>query len=107
MAIPVVVQLGHAGRKAASRAPWLGGQQIPLSEGGWPGLAPSAVAIKDGEVAPMALDQQGKRLLVAVTYAGHQGLISRFVGHQWAGVQGVPVCPPICPLCCIIWVFIC
>jgi NADPH2 dehydrogenase len=57
--IPVVVQLGHAGRKAASRAPWLGGQQIPLSEGGWPGLAPSAVAIKDGEVAPMALDQQG------------------------------------------------
>jgi len=57
--IPVVVQLAHAGRKASSRAPWLGGQQIPESEGGWLGLAPSAVPIKDGEVAPNALDQGG------------------------------------------------
>ena len=57
--IPVVVQLAHAGRKASSRAPWLGGQQIPESEGGWLGLAPSAVPIKDGEVAPSALDQGG------------------------------------------------
>ncbi len=57
--IPVVVQLAHAGRKASSRAPWLGGQQIPESEGGWLGLAPSAVPIKDGEVAPAALDQAG------------------------------------------------
>ncbi len=57
--IPVVVQLAHAGRKASSRAPWQGGQQIPVSEGGWLGLAPSAVPIKDGEVAPTALDQAG------------------------------------------------
>ncbi len=57
--IPVVVQLAHAGRKASSRAPWLGGQQIPESEGGWLGQAPSAVPIKDGEVAPTALDQGG------------------------------------------------
>ena len=57
--IAVVVQLAHAGRKASSRAPWLGGQQIPESEGGWLGLAPSAVPIKDGEVAPTALDQGG------------------------------------------------
>lgn len=57
--IPVVAQLAHAGRKASSRAPWLGGQQIPVSEGGWLGLAPSAVPIKDGEVAPTALDQGG------------------------------------------------
>lgn len=57
--IPVVVQLAHAGRKASSRAPWLGGQQIPESEGGWLGQAPSAVPIKDGEVAPTALEQAG------------------------------------------------
>ncbi len=54
--IPVVVQLSHAGRKASSRAPWEGGQQIPLSEGGWLAHAPSPVPIKDGEVAPVALD---------------------------------------------------
>ena len=57
--IPIVVQLGHAGRKAASRAPWDGGQQIAVSDGGWPAHAPSAVPIKDGEVAPVALDAAG------------------------------------------------
>ncbi|MEO8543864.1 MAG: NADH:flavin oxidoreductase/NADH oxidase [Burkholderiaceae bacterium] len=55
----VVVQLAHAGRKAASRAPWDGGQQIPVSEGGWLAHAPSAVPIKDGEVPPLALDSAG------------------------------------------------
>jgi 2,4-dienoyl-CoA reductase-like NADH-dependent reductase (Old Yellow Enzyme family) len=55
----VVVQLGHAGRKASSRAPWEGGQQIPVAEGGWLGHGPSAVPIKDGEVPPRALDEAG------------------------------------------------
>ena len=57
--IPVVVQLAHAGRKASSRAPWEGGQQIPVSDGGWLAHAPSAVAIKAGEVPPLALDARG------------------------------------------------
>ena len=57
--IPVVVQLGHAGRKASSRAPWDGGQQIPACEGGWLAHAPSAVPIKDGELPPLALDIAG------------------------------------------------
>ena len=41
--IPIVVQLAHAGRKASSRAPWDGGQQIAVSDGGWLAHAPSAV----------------------------------------------------------------
>src|ERR1051326_128547 len=37
----VAMQLAHAGRKASSARPWDGGQQIPISEGGWPAVAPS------------------------------------------------------------------
>ena len=57
--IAVVVQLAHAGRKASSHAPWDGGQQVPLAQGGWLAHAPSAVPQKDGELAPQALDAAG------------------------------------------------
>ncbi|MBO4225536.1 NADH:flavin oxidoreductase/NADH oxidase [Bradyrhizobium neotropicale] len=55
----VAMQLAHAGRKGSSHRPWDGGQLIPLSEGGWRTVAPSAVAHKEGEAAPLALDEAG------------------------------------------------
>ena len=55
----VILQLGHAGRKASSHTPWEGGQLIPLSDGGWVTHAPSALAHKDGEALPLALDRAG------------------------------------------------
>jgi len=55
----VAVQLAHAGRKGSSHTPWDGGQQIPLSEGGWQTEGPSAVPHKEGELAPLALDALG------------------------------------------------
>lgn len=57
--ISVVTQLAHAGRKASSHLPWEGGQQLPLAKGGWVAHAPSALAQKDGEQAPAALDKAG------------------------------------------------
>jgi 2,4-dienoyl-CoA reductase-like NADH-dependent reductase (Old Yellow Enzyme family) len=55
--IPVAVQLAHAGRKASSRAPWLGGRQVPIGEpGGWQAVAPSALAHGANEQPPAALD---------------------------------------------------
>ena len=57
--IPVAMQIAHAGRKSSSHAPWDGGQQIPVSEGGWIANAPSALPQKDGEVAPVAFDDAG------------------------------------------------
>lgn len=58
--IPVAVQLGHAGRKGSSRAPWEGGSQIrPGEPDGWKTVAPSAVPHADGEDAPAALDRAG------------------------------------------------
>ena len=59
--IAVAMQLAHAGRKASSHRPWQGGQQIPLSEGGWLAEGPSALPHKDGELAPHALDEAGLR----------------------------------------------
>src|ERR1043165_7811380 len=52
----VAMQLAHAGRKASSHVPWAGGQQIPLSQGGWQAEAPSALPHKEGERPPLALD---------------------------------------------------
>jgi NADPH2 dehydrogenase len=55
----VAMQLAHAGRKASSARPWDGGQLIPLSDGGWQTVAPSALPHKEGEAAPTALDAAG------------------------------------------------
>lgn len=49
------VQLAHAGRKGSTSAPWLGGNPISLSEGGWEPVAPSAVPFNTGFAIPKAL----------------------------------------------------
>ncbi len=58
-AMPIGVQLGHAGRKSSSQAPWDGGQQLPPAEGGWVGDSASPEPVKPGETPPAALDDAG------------------------------------------------
>jgi len=56
-AIPIAIQLAHAGRKASVRVPWEGGQSIASSEqGGWQTVAPSALPFAANDVPPLALD---------------------------------------------------
>ena len=55
----IAIQLAHAGRKASSARPWEGGQLIPLAQGGWQPVGPSAVPQKDDEAPPLALDEAG------------------------------------------------
>jgi 2,4-dienoyl-CoA reductase-like NADH-dependent reductase (Old Yellow Enzyme family) len=57
--IAVAMQLAHAGRKGSSHTPWDGGQQIPISQGGWVAEGPSAIPHKEGEAPPLALDAAG------------------------------------------------
>lgn len=38
------VQLSHAGRKSSTFAPWRGKNSVPTEQGGWPAVAPSAIA---------------------------------------------------------------
>ena len=58
-AMPLAIQLAHAGRKASSEVPWRGGQLIARDQGGWWPEAPSALPHADGEAAPQALDEAG------------------------------------------------
>lgn len=48
----VGMQLAHAGRKASTAAPWLGGKPIPVEEGGWTPVGPSAVPFDKGYNVP-------------------------------------------------------
>ncbi len=57
--MPVAIQLGHAGRKASSHAPWDGGQCLAPAEGAWQTVAPSALSHAPGEPPPLALDAAG------------------------------------------------
>ena len=55
----IAVQLGHAGPKGSTNAPWQGdGADRPLAAGNWPLLAASALPYLDGGPAPRAMDRQ-------------------------------------------------
>lgn len=61
-AMPVAIQLGHAGRKGSSAVPWRGGQLVAADDaarGGWQTVAPSALPHAEGEAPPEALDEAG------------------------------------------------
>ena len=58
-AMPVCLQVGHAGRKASSEVPWRGGMLIAPQDGGWTPLAPSALPHLPQEPAPAELTPEG------------------------------------------------
>ncbi|MCF5826385.1 oxidoreductase, partial [Pseudomonas syringae] len=48
------IQLAHAGRKASTWRPWLGKHgSVPLTEGGWTPVGPSAIAFDPQHKAPV------------------------------------------------------
>ncbi len=59
-AMPIGIQLAHAGRKASCEVPWNGGKQIaPDAPNGWQTEAPSTTAFLPDENPPVALDRDG------------------------------------------------
>lgn len=60
-AMPIAIQLAHAGRKASAQAPWAGGKSMSLQAGGWQTLAPSALPFSAGDTEPLALDEAALR----------------------------------------------
>ncbi len=52
------LQLAHAGRKASTRVPWLGGTPLGAAEGAWPTLAPSALPFGPGWPVPRAMTRR-------------------------------------------------
>ncbi|MBB6599153.1 NADH:flavin oxidoreductase/NADH oxidase [Luteimonas sp. MC1825] len=63
-AVPAM-QLAHAGRKASTHAPWRGDGAVPLADGGWTVVAPSAEAYADHYPQPLELDADGIARVVA------------------------------------------
>ncbi|MGM4915129.1 NADH:flavin oxidoreductase/NADH oxidase [Rhizobium sp. 768_B6_N1_8] len=58
--MPIGIQLSHAGRKASTEVPWLGGGQFAPTHGlGWQTKAPSAIPFMADIIPPAALDKQG------------------------------------------------
>jgi len=52
------VQLAHAGRKASTAAPWLGGKPVAPEAGGWLPVAPSPLRFSGGYPEPHELSAQ-------------------------------------------------
>ena len=73
------IQLAHAGRKASCTAPWDGGKQIPLAEGGWETVAPSAVPFNPEDRIPTALDDTAiKKIITDFRAAAFRALQAGF-----------------------------
>jgi len=53
----ICLQLGHAGPKGSTKVPWLG-EDVPLDEGNWPLVAPSAVAYAPQLQTPRAMTHE-------------------------------------------------
>jgi 2,4-dienoyl-CoA reductase-like NADH-dependent reductase (Old Yellow Enzyme family) len=60
--IPIGIQLNHAGRKASTEVPWVGGAQIASSApNGWQTEAPSSIPYAEGQMSPQMLDRDRLR----------------------------------------------
>ena len=56
--MPIAIQLGHAGRKASTDLPWLGGKHIaPGAANGWQTVAPTALGFAESDNPPAALSE--------------------------------------------------
>jgi len=52
-------QLAHAGRKASMAVPWEKARLIPVEEGGWQPVGPSAIPFEESYAVPSVLDRAG------------------------------------------------
>ena len=58
-------QLAHAGRKASMAVPWEKVRLIPVEEGGWEPVAPSAIRFDEPYGLPKVLDRAGMDKVIA------------------------------------------
>jgi 2,4-dienoyl-CoA reductase-like NADH-dependent reductase (Old Yellow Enzyme family) len=80
------IQLAHAGRKAATAAPWQGGRPLGPEAGGWPVVGPSAMAFAPGYQTPRELTHAEIRNVVAAFAATARRALA--AGFQVAEIHG-------------------
>lgn len=64
-AMPLGIQLAHAGRKASMPAPWQPGPAVTPENGGWQPVAPSAIPFDKHSAQPKALSQERIASIIA------------------------------------------
>lgn len=73
------IQLAHAGRKASVGRGWEAQRTLMTDEGGWPTVAPSALAFGQGYACPRALDLAGiQRVIEAFVAATRRAKAAGF-----------------------------
>ncbi len=80
------LQLAHAGRKAGAAVPWAGGAHLADTAGGWPTLAPSAIAFGGslGRVPAAMTDADLARVQADFAAAARR---ARAAGAEWLEVH--------------------
>jgi len=63
-AVPVGVQLSHAGRKASTHRPFIGKGPLKHSEGAWPVMGPSAIPFAEGWPVPQSMSLEDMRVVI-------------------------------------------
>ncbi|MEH2109226.1 NADH:flavin oxidoreductase/NADH oxidase [Nostoc sp.] len=73
------IQLAHAGRKASSNVPWLGGSPLTPEQGAWTIVAPSSIGFDDNSPVPISLDERGiEETIIAFVQAAERALQAGF-----------------------------
>lgn len=75
---PMGVQLGHAGRKASTRAPWEGRGSIPREEGGWDTISASPFAYDDWDAPREASVEELDQLVRDFGHAAERAVAAGF-----------------------------
>lgn len=83
------IQLAHAGRKASTDAPWLGGGAVSEADGGWQPLGPSPLAFDEGSAVPAELTvDQIKDVVRQFADAARRALAAGFQVVEIHGAHG-------------------
>jgi 2,4-dienoyl-CoA reductase-like NADH-dependent reductase (Old Yellow Enzyme family) len=96
----VGMQLAHAGRKASTGVPWAGGKPVPIGEGGWEPVAPSALPFDAGYNVPHALEVDEIRGIVGAFRKGaERALAAGFQLVEIHAAHGYLIHEFLSPLC--------
>ena len=93
------MQLAHAGRKASVTEPWNGDHLVPVSDGGWKTVGPSAIAFSNEKDTPIELTEAAiDKIVTAFKTAAARALQAGFKVLEIHGAHGYLINEFLSPL---------